>query len=111
MSKNLRNDNDGVSKFMEGEIKIKSMNDYKKDIVRFQDYLVEMGGTASVLNHLLDPKEESNDKRTPRPTSITVGTIRDIFIKRRIIIPFGLRRTVSGNQEIYDAQRQRHPSI
>lgn len=44
---------------MEGGIKIKSMNDYKKDIVRFQDYLVEIGGTASVLNHLLDPKEET----------------------------------------------------
>ena len=53
------NDNDGVSEFMEGGIKIKSMNDYKKDIVRFQDYLIEIGGAASVLNHLLDPKEET----------------------------------------------------
>ena len=54
---NLSGDDPAVSEFMEGGIKIKTMNDYKKDIKKFQLYLDELGEAAYTQNHLLDPIE------------------------------------------------------
>lgn len=48
---------------MEGDIKCKTMNAYKKDIVRFQTYLTERRGEARVSNHLLDPCLGTTDFR------------------------------------------------
>ena len=47
-----------MGEFMQGGIKIKTMNDYGKDIKRFQAHLRERGEAAEVRNHLLEPIEE-----------------------------------------------------
>ena len=46
---------------MEGGIKIKTMNTYKKDIERFKSYLTDLGDRAEVRNYLLDPREGERD--------------------------------------------------
>jgi len=51
-----------MSDFMSHDIKIKTMNDYEKDIIKFRNYLVELGETARVRNYLLDPKGDGADR-------------------------------------------------
>ena len=48
-------DDEELAEFMQGGIKIKTMNDYAKEIRRFQAYLEERGTGAKVKNYLLDP--------------------------------------------------------
>ena len=51
-----------MSDFMSQDIKIKTMNDYEKDITKFRNYLVELGEAARVRNYLLDPKGDGADR-------------------------------------------------
>lgn len=59
---NLLSGNDlEVNEFMERGIKIKTMNDYKKDIKKFQKYLADLGERTYTQNYLLDPFERTTD--------------------------------------------------
>ena len=56
---------------MKGGIKIRTMNDYQKDIEMFKTYLEERGEDAVVQNHLLDPKEGSTSRVRDQATELT----------------------------------------
>lgn len=50
-----------MSEFMEAGLKIKTMNDYKREISKFKTYLDNLGDTKRVQNYLLDPIQGTTD--------------------------------------------------
>jgi hypothetical protein len=65
-----KRDDTNMDEFMQGGIKIKTMNDYYKDIKMFEAYLEERGELARVQNYLLDPIEGTTNRTQEQATEL-----------------------------------------